>query len=128
MKPNVKPYQQKLRKTHPILEPSVKKELDKLLSTRIIFPFRYTQWIANFVPIHKNNWEIRLCVEFRNLNRASEKHNYNIPPMEKILQKVSGSEMFSLLDGFSGYNQVLFAPNDQLKTSFRTPWGTFTYK
>ena len=36
--------------------------------------------------------------------------------------------MFSLLDGFSGYNQVLVAPNDQLKTTFRTPWGTFTYR
>ena len=33
--------------------------------------------------------------------------------------------MFSLLDGFSGYNQVFVAPNDQLKTAFRTPWGTF---
>ena len=36
--------------------------------------------------------------------------------------------MFSLLDDFSGYNQVLVAPNDQLKTAFRTPWGTFTYR
>ena len=36
--------------------------------------------------------------------------------------------MFSLLDGFSGYNQVLVAPDDQLKTAFRIPWGAFTYK
>ena len=38
MKPEVKPYQQKLRRMHPSLEPSIKKELDKLLATRIIFP------------------------------------------------------------------------------------------
>ena len=48
--------------------------------------------------------------------------------MEQILQMVSGSELFSLLDGFSGYNQVLVAEEDILKTIFRTKWGTFAYK
>ena len=41
---------------------------------------------------------------------------------------VSGSELFSLLDGFSGYNQVLVAEEDRLKTTFRTRWGTFAYR
>ena len=113
---------------HPNLEPSVKKELDKLLSARIIFLVRHTQWTINLVTVHKKNWEIKLCVDFRNLNRASEKDNYLVPLMEQILQKVAGLEMFSLLDGFSCYNQVLVAPNDQLKTTFKTPWGTFAYK
>jgi hypothetical protein len=70
----------------------------------------------------------KLCVDFRNLNRASDKDNYPVPPMEQILQHVSGSEMLSLLDGFSGYNQVLVSPSDHLKTTFRTPWGTFSYR
>ena len=48
--------------------------------------------------------------------------------MEKILQQVSGSEMFSLLDGFSRYNQVLVSKADQLNTTFRTPWGTYAYR
>ena len=47
--------------------------------------------------------------------------------MEHILQKVVGSKRISLLDGFSGYNQVLVLPEDQLKTAFTTPWGTFMY-
>ena len=94
MKLEVKPYQQKLRKIHPSLDPPVKKELDKLLSARIIFPIRHTQWIANLVPVHKNNGEIRICVYFRNLNWSSEKDNYHVPPMEQILQKVVGSKMF----------------------------------
>ena len=67
-------------------------------------------------------------MDFRNLNMASEKDNNPIPPMDQILQKVVGSEMFSLLDGFSGYNQVLVSLDEQLKTTFRTPWGTFAYK
>lgn len=47
--------------------------------------------------------------------------------MEQILQTVVGSEMFSLLDGFLGYNQVLFKEADQHKIMFTTKWGTFAY-
>jgi hypothetical protein len=48
--------------------------------------------------------------------------------MEQILQRVFGFERLSLLDGFSGYNQVLMSPPDQLKTTFSTPWGTYAYR
>jgi hypothetical protein len=48
--------------------------------------------------------------------------------MEQILQQVSNSERLSLLDGFSGYNQVLMSPIGRLKTSFCTPWGTYAYR
>ena len=50
------------------------------------------------VPLRKKYGEIRLCVDFRNLNCASDKDNYPVPPMEHILQIISGSELFSLLD------------------------------
>ena len=55
MNPIVKPYQHKLRKMHPSLEPSIKKELEKLLKSRIIFLVRDTQWISNLVPIHNKS-------------------------------------------------------------------------
>jgi hypothetical protein len=48
--------------------------------------------------------------------------------MEQILQCVSGSERFSLLDGYSGYNQVLVKEKDQFKTAFTTKWGTMAYR
>ena len=102
MKPQTLPFQQKLRKMHPKLEPTVQKELNKLLSAKIIFPVRHTQWVSNLVPVRKKNREIQLYVDFRNLNKASEKDNYPVPPMEQILQQVSGFERLSLLDGFSG--------------------------
>jgi len=51
--------------------------------------------------------EIRLCVDFRNLNRTSAKDIYHVHSMEKTLQTISGAHIFSLLDGFLGYNQVL---------------------
>jgi hypothetical protein len=100
MKPQMKPFQQKLRKMHPSLEPQVKAEMNKLLVAKIIFLVRHTQWIANLVLVRKKNGDIRICIDFRNLNKAYEKDNFPVPPMEKILQCVSGSEMLSLLDGF----------------------------
>ena len=48
--------------------------------------------------------------------------------MEQILQMVSGSELFSLLDRFSYYNKVLVVEEERLKTTFRTRWGTFADK
>ena len=80
------------------------------------------------VPIRKKNGDIRICIEFRNLNKTCQKDNFPLPPMEQILQEVAGSELMSLLDGFSGYNQVLVHPDDQLKTIFRIKWGTYAYR
>ena len=80
------------------------------------------------MPVRKKNGDIRLCIDFRNLNKASQKDNYPNPSMEHILQCVSHSEMLSLLDGFSGYNQVLVFNGDQLKTTFNTKWGTYAYR
>eukprot|EP00253_Pinus_taeda_P006082 PITA_06082 len=47
--------------------------------------------------------------------------------MDFILQNIVGSQRMSMLDGFSGYNQILVHPDDQEKTTFTTPWGTFMY-
>ena len=66
-------------------------------------------------------------MDFRNLNKCSRKDNYPLPKMEHILQKVLGSKVMSFIDGFSGYNQDLVQPQDQEKTTFTTPWGTFMY-
>jgi hypothetical protein len=82
LKPEVKPFQQKLRKYHPSLEPLMYQELKKLLDAKIIFQVRHSTWVENLVPVRKKSGEIRLCVDFRNLNRASEKDNYPVPPME----------------------------------------------
>ena len=96
----VRPYQHPLRKMHPKLEPLIQNEVKKLLDAKIIFKVKHSEWVLNLVPVRKKYGEIRLCVDFRNLNRASDKDNYPVPPMEKLLQMVSGFELFSLLDGF----------------------------
>jgi ribonuclease HI len=125
---DTKPFRQKLRSFNPLLLPTMEREIKKLLDARIIIPLRYSEWIANLVPVRKKNGEIRLCVDFRNLNKCSRKDNYPLPKMEHMLQKVSGSKVMSFIDGFSGYNQIVVHPEDKEKTAFTTPWGTFMYE
>jgi len=72
--------------------------------SQITLPLRYSNWIANLVPVRKKNGEIRLCVDLRNLNKASLKDNYPLPKMDQLLQMVSGAQRLSMLDVFSGYN------------------------
>ena len=69
------PFKQKLRPINPILLPMVEKEIKKLLAAKIIVPLRYSKWVANLVMVRKKSGEIRLCVDFRNLNKCSKKDN-----------------------------------------------------
>jgi hypothetical protein len=83
--------------------------------------------VSNPVIVRKKAGEIRICVDFINLNQASLKYNYSLPNMEYLLKRVTGAQMMSILDGFWGYNQVLVKEDDQFKTTFTTPWGTYNY-
>ena len=68
-----------------------------------------------------------MYVDFRDLNQASLKDHHPLPSMEQIFAKISGSERFSFLDGFSGYNQVLVKEANRYKTTFTTKWDTYAY-
>ena len=73
-----------------------------MLKAKVIFPIRHLKWVSNMVRVRKNNGDIRIFIEFRNLNKSCQKDNFPLPTMEKILQSVVGSKLMSLLDGFSG--------------------------
>jgi hypothetical protein len=98
-----------------------------MVDVGIIAPIKYSSWMSNLVVVQKKTGDIHLCVDFRNLNQLSLKDKYPLPNMEHLLQRVTGAGMMSMLDGFSRYNQVLIKREDQLKTTFTTPWGTFMY-
>jgi hypothetical protein len=110
-----KPFRKKMRQFNPMLFPIIEKELKRLLDAKIIVPLRYSEWVENLVPVRKKNGEIRLCVDFRNLNRCSLKDNYPLPKMDHILQKVVGAQRISMLDGYSGYNQIAVFEEDKKK-------------
>ena len=110
---NVNPFKQKLRIMNPLLLPLIEKEIRKLFEAKIIVSLRFSKWLANLVPIRKKSGEIRLCVDFINLNQVSLKENYPLPKMDHILQRVVGSQRMSMLNGFSRYNQVALHPSDK---------------
>ena len=98
------------------------------MKANIIFPVKYYEWVSNLVPVRNTFGQILLCIDFHALNRASVKDHFSLPNMEMILQQVAGSQMMSLLDGFSGYNQIKVKRIDMYKTTFNTHWGTFAYE
>ena len=84
--------------------PLIEKEVKRMYEAQIIAPIRYSNWVSNLVSTRKKTGEIRLCVDFRNLNKVSLKDNYHLPKMDHILQRVVGKSRMLLLNGFSGYN------------------------
>ena len=115
LKLDVKPVVQKIRHINPILLPIIEKEIKKMWDAKIIFPLRFSNCVANIVLVHKKSGEIRICVDFRNLNRCSLKDNYPLPKMDYVLQKVVGSKRVSMIDRFSGYNQIFVHQEDKEK-------------
>jgi len=93
--------------------PSIEKEVKKLLQAKINVSLRYADWVENLLLVRKKNGEIRLCIYFRNMNRASLKDNYSLPMMDQIMQKVVVSLMISIIYGFSKYNQIVVHLDDK---------------
>jgi hypothetical protein len=91
IKEDQKPFRQKLRRINPKLLPLIEKKIKKMYDAKIIVPMRFSKWVSNLVPTRKKSWEIRLCIDFRNLNKVSLKENYPLSKMDHILQKVVGS-------------------------------------
>ena len=69
-----------------------------------------------------------MCVDFKDLNKASPKYDFPLPHIDILVDNIAGHALLSFMDGFSGYNQIKMAPKDMEKISFITPWGTYCYK
>ena len=102
LKLHTKPFRKIQRPINPTLAPKMKEELIKMRDVGIIKPIRQSTWVSNLVRVRKKNEDIRICVDFRNLNILSLKDNYTLPNMEELLQEVIGNKLLSLMDGFSG--------------------------
>jgi hypothetical protein len=87
-----------------------------------------TDWVSNLVLINKKQGTIHVCVDYRDINKSCPKDNFPTPFVDQIVDDCVGSEIFSLMDGFSGYNQINIVPANQHKITFICPWGTFAYR
>jgi hypothetical protein len=105
-----------------------KEELHKLLDIDFIYPISDSRWVSPLVIIPKKNGKWRIYVDYRELNKATHKYHFPLPFIDQVLDALVGNKLFSFLNGFSGYNQIQISLEDQYKTTFTCPWGTFSYR
>ncbi|CAM8996545.1 unnamed protein product [Rhodiola kirilowii] len=127
IKRGVGPKKQSQRRFRPELVPEIEKEVNKLIDTDFIREVEYPTWIANLVPVRKKNGQLRVCVDFRDLNEACPKDDFPLPVTELMIDATTGHEDLSFMDCMAGY-KIHMAPEDQDATAFQTPKGIFCYK
>lgn len=146
MEENFKPSIEHQRRLNPNMKEVVKKEILKMLDAGIIYPISDSKWVS---PVHvvpkkggmtvvKNDkneliptrtvtgW--RMCIDYRKLNTATRKDHFPLPFIDQVLERLAKHNYFCYLDGYSGFWQIPIHPDDQEKTTFTCPYGTFAYK
>lgn len=105
---------------------SLKTQLDELLLKGFIKP-SMSPWSAPAIFVKKKDGTLRLCIDYRALNRVTVKHHFPIPRVDDLLDQLSSATIFSKLDLASGYYQVAIAPEDTEKTAFKTRYGLYEF-
>ncbi|KAL6178882.1 hypothetical protein ACLB2K_050399 [Fragaria x ananassa] len=127
VEPGAKRVVQARRNYHKEDEVQIKQEIKKLLACGFIKPIKHRTWLANIVPVKKKNGQVRVCIDYRDLNKACPKDEFPLPNMDMLIDSTLGQGMLSFMDGFSGYNQIKMAFRDAEKTAFHTLYGNFHY-
>ncbi|XP_050916132.1 uncharacterized protein LOC127131245, partial [Lathyrus oleraceus] len=128
LQPDCPPVKQKLRRARPDMALKICDEVKRQFDAGFLAVAKYPQWVANIVPVPKKDGKVRMCVDYRDLNKASPKDDFPLPHIDTLVDNTAKFAVFSFMDGFSGYNQIKMDPEDMEKTTFITPWGTFCYK
>ena len=99
---------------------AIAKEIRKLLEVDFIQEVYYPDWLTNVVMVKKANGKWRMCVDFRDLNKACPKDSYPLLWIDTLVDSTPRHQLLSFMDAFSGYNQIKMEEADQEKTSFVT--------
>ncbi|CAN6580912.1 unnamed protein product [Malus baccata var. baccata] len=146
MEEGAKPSREAQRRLNPLMLEVVKNEVIKLLDCGVIYPISNSRWVSlvqvvpkkSGVTVVKNEeqelvptrvvtgW--RVCIDYRKLNAMTRKAHFPLPFLDQMLERLVGYKFYCFLDGYSGYNQIVIAPEDQEKTTFTCPFGTFAYR
>ncbi|XP_073153025.1 uncharacterized protein [Henckelia pumila] len=70
----------------------------------------------------------RVCIDYKRLNKATIKDHFSLPFIDQMLDRLAGYQHYCFLDGYSGYNQIAIAPDDQEKITFTCPYGTYAFR
>ncbi|KAL6347369.1 hypothetical protein AAG906_017108 [Vitis piasezkii] len=146
MEEEAKPIHQLQRRLNPHLQEVVRAEVLKLLQAGIIYPISDSPWVSPTQVVPKKSgitvvqnekgeeittrltlgW--RVCIDYRKLNVVTRKDHFPLPFIDKVLERVSGHPFYCFLDGYSGYFQIEIDVEDQEKTTFTCPFGTYAYR
>jgi hypothetical protein len=125
--PSFRPRKQRLRKMSDDKAEGARNEVKRLLSAGIIREVKYPEWLANTVIVKKANGKWRKCIDFTDLNKACPKDEFSLPRIDSLVDATASSELMSLLYCYLGYHQIWMKKEEELKTSFITPSGTYCY-
>ncbi|GBG62125.1 hypothetical protein CBR_g29325 [Chara braunii] len=104
----------------------LKRQLKELLRLGFIKPSN-SPWGAPVLFARKGDGTLRLCIDYRGLNRYTVKNNYPMPRADELFDRLAGNRFFTKIDLRSGYHQIRVATEDQSKTAFRSRFGHYEF-
>ena len=111
IKPGYWPFKQAPMRFNPNVLDDIK-ETKRLLEAKFIGPCQYAEWISSVVPMYKKNRKLRVCIDFRDLNKATPMDGYPMPIADMLIDAAVGHKVISFVDGNAGYNQIFMAKED----------------
>ena len=121
------PFKQRHRRIPPTMIDEVRSHIEQLAANGIIRP-SHSPWASNVVLVRKKDGAIRMCVDYRQLNNRTIRDSYALPRIKEILDTLSGSRYFTVLDMKSGYHQVEVLEQHKCRTAFTVgPLGFWEY-
>ncbi|GJT30909.1 reverse transcriptase domain-containing protein [Tanacetum coccineum] len=121
------PVRQKKRGQAPERNKAIYEEVEKLVDAGIMKEIHYHSWLSNPVMVKKHGGGWRMCVDFKDLNKACLKDAYPLPKIDWKVESLCGYPFKCFLDAYKGYHQINMAKEDEEKTKFITSQGIFSY-
>lgn len=127
LEPGSKPPYLRVYHMSPLELAEVKRQLTELIEMGFIQPSK-SPYGAPILFVRKKNGKLRMCVDYRALNKITVKNRYPLPRIDELMDQLHGATVFSKLDLQSGYWQIRIAEQDVPKTAFRTRYGHFEWR
>ncbi|MGL5707931.1 MAG: reverse transcriptase family protein, partial [Aeromonas sp.] len=105
-------------------EEEIEREVQKLIKNKIIGPST-SPWAARLIPVRKKDGNLRLCVDYRQLNEVTIRDQYPLPRIDQVLDTLASIRFFTTLDATSGYHKLEIDERDRKKTAFRYKNGLY---
>ena len=104
----------------------LKEQLKDLLEKGFIRP-SISPWGAPVLFVRKKDGSLRMCIDYRQLNKVTVKNRYPLPRIDDLFDQLQGASFFSKIDLHSGYHQLRVRECDIPKTAFRTRYGHYEF-